>query len=81
MLSRGVEISIARGIPETNNCLTTLTSFFLFFLFLNLAYLLFLCGQTHNSAHPMVFGTMDFQLSKGQVVHNLKLLSFPLAQS
>ena len=31
MISRGVEISIAGGVPETEDDLTTVTFFFIFF--------------------------------------------------
>jgi len=66
--------------------LTTVTVFFLFFLlffffFVNLAYSLFLSGQTHNCAHPMVLGTRVLGWNVSHADQNLPLQSFPLSLS
>jgi len=78
----GVEISIAGGVGEMvrgNYCdsffFFSFLFLFFFFLFFNLDYELFLLGQTHTCAHPMVLGTTDFLPSMGHIVQNLQLQS------
>jgi len=77
MISRGVEISIAGGVAETEDD-TYCDRFFRFFLFFSISILnSFYRGHGTTVLNLTVLGTMEFQPSTGHVVQNLRLQSIP----
>jgi len=76
MISCSVEILIAGGVVETEDALTIVTFWYVFFFFKSL-YLLFLLEHRHKCACPMVLGTMECQPSVGHAIQNHELQSIP----
>jgi len=80
MISRGVEISIAGGVSETEDANYCDHSFFFSFFLISLIYC-FYWGKMHNCSHPMVLGTWVLGRNVSHVDKNLQLQSFPLSPS
>jgi len=83
MISRGVEISMAGGVAETEdvNYCDRFFSFFIFhFFFITLIYC-FYWGKMHTCGHRTELGTRVLGWNVSHADQNLQLQSFPLSPS